>query len=148
MSDRLNEQAFPGIIDVTDRVGRGRGKRMTNFYYLLEEPAVVQSAIESDRRFSLTDHSSFYTRQFGCFSLFLELTHSTKSDQRRHQERIASELTNRPEQKLEYVLVKIAADQNGTRRREKHATVDSGLSIVRIRPWKAVPVAFRKRITT
>jgi len=25
---------------------------MTNFYYLLEEPEVVQSAIESDQRFS------------------------------------------------------------------------------------------------
>jgi cell division control protein 6 len=52
MSDRLNEQAFLDILGVTDRVGRGRGKGMTNFYYLLEEPEVVQSAIESDQRFS------------------------------------------------------------------------------------------------
>ncbi|PHQ39901.1 cell division control protein Cdc6 [Halorubrum persicum] len=52
MSDRLNEQAFLDILGVTDRVGRGRGKGMTNFYYLLEEPKVVQSAIESDQRFS------------------------------------------------------------------------------------------------
>jgi cell division control protein 6 len=48
----LNEQAFLDILGVTDRVGRGRGKGMTNFYYLLEEPEVVQSAIESDQRFS------------------------------------------------------------------------------------------------
>jgi len=52
MADRLNEQAFLDILGVTDRVGRGRGKGMTNFYYLLEEPEIVQSAIESDRRFS------------------------------------------------------------------------------------------------
>ncbi|MFP8954558.1 Cdc6/Cdc18 family protein (plasmid) [Natrialbaceae archaeon A-arb3/5] len=52
MADRLNEQAFLDILGVTDRVGRGRGKGMTNFYYLLEEPEVVQSAIESDQRFS------------------------------------------------------------------------------------------------
>jgi len=52
MADRLNEQAFLDIVGVTDRVGRGRGKGMTNFYYLLEEPEVVQSAIESDQRFS------------------------------------------------------------------------------------------------
>jgi cell division control protein 6 len=52
MSDRLNEQAFLDILGVTDRVGRGRGKGMTNFYYLLEEPEVVQSAIETDQRFS------------------------------------------------------------------------------------------------
>jgi cell division control protein 6 len=52
MVDRLNEQAFLDILGVTDRVGRGRGKGMTNFYYLLEEPEVVQSAIESDQRFS------------------------------------------------------------------------------------------------
>ncbi|MDL0141726.1 AAA family ATPase, partial [Halobacterium salinarum] len=53
MSDRLNEQVFLDILGVTDRVGRGRGKGMTNFYYLLEEPEVVQSAIESDQRFSI-----------------------------------------------------------------------------------------------
>ena len=52
MADRLNEKAFLDIVGVTDRVGRGRGKGMTNFYYLLEEPEVVQSAIESDQRFS------------------------------------------------------------------------------------------------
>lgn len=52
MADRLNEQAFLDILGVTDRVGRGRGKGMTNFYYLLEEPEVVQRAIESDQRFS------------------------------------------------------------------------------------------------
>ena len=52
MSDRLNEQAFLDILGVSDRVGRGRGKGMTNFYYLLEDPEVVQSAIESDQRFS------------------------------------------------------------------------------------------------
>ncbi len=52
MADRLNEQAFLDILGVTDRVGRGRGKGMTNFYYLLEDPTVVQTAIESDERFS------------------------------------------------------------------------------------------------
>ncbi len=52
MSDRLNEQVFLDILGLTDRVGRGRGKGMTNFYYLLETPEVVQAAIESDHRFS------------------------------------------------------------------------------------------------
>lgn len=52
MADRLNEQAFLDILGITDRVGRGRGKGMTNFYYLLEDPKVVQTAIESDQRFS------------------------------------------------------------------------------------------------
>ncbi|GAB7095361.1 DNA replication protein Orc4 [Halolamina litorea] len=52
LADRLNEQAFLDILGVTDRVGRGRGKGMTNFYYLLEDPGVVQTAIESDQRFS------------------------------------------------------------------------------------------------
>jgi len=55
MADRLNEQAFLDILGVTDRVGRGRGKGMTNFYYLLEDPKVVQTAIESDDRFSSSD---------------------------------------------------------------------------------------------
>lgn len=54
MVDRLNEQAFLDILGVTDRVGRGRGKGMTNFYYLLEEPEVVQTAIQSDQRFADT----------------------------------------------------------------------------------------------
>ncbi|SIS21681.1 Cdc6/Cdc18 family protein [Natronorubrum thiooxidans] len=52
MADRLNEQVFLDILGITDRVGRGRGKGMTNFYYLLEDPEVVQSAIKSDQRFS------------------------------------------------------------------------------------------------
>ncbi|WP_280535430.1 orc1/cdc6 family replication initiation protein [Halopenitus sp. POP-27] len=52
MVDRLNEQAFLDILGVTDRVGRGRGKGITNRYYLLEDPTVVQTAIESDPRFS------------------------------------------------------------------------------------------------
>ncbi|WP_096390391.1 orc1/cdc6 family replication initiation protein [Halopenitus persicus] len=52
MVDRLNELAFLDILGVTDRVGRGRGKGITNLYYLLEDPTVVQTAIESDPRFS------------------------------------------------------------------------------------------------
>lgn len=52
MADKLSEQVSLDILGVTDRVGRGRGKGVTNIYYLLEDPNVVKSAIESDDRFS------------------------------------------------------------------------------------------------
>lgn len=52
MADRLSEQVSLDILGSTDRVGRGRGKGVTNIYYLLEDPNVVQNAIESDHRFS------------------------------------------------------------------------------------------------
>jgi len=58
MADRLNEQVFLDILGRTDRVGRGRGQGMTYFYYLLEDPDVVQSAIKSDSRFDDLDTDS------------------------------------------------------------------------------------------
>lgn len=58
MADRLNEQVFLDILGRTDRVGRGRGQGMTYFYYLLEDPDVVQSAIKSDSRFDDFDSRS------------------------------------------------------------------------------------------
>lgn len=55
MSDKLNEQVFLDIIGRTERVGRGRGKGVTNYYYLLEEPEIVQSVILQDSRFKDLD---------------------------------------------------------------------------------------------
>ncbi|RNJ22026.1 orc1/cdc6 family replication initiation protein [Halosegnis longus] len=52
MADRLNEQVFLDILGRSDRVGRGRGQGMTRYYHLLEEPTVVQTAIQTDSRFA------------------------------------------------------------------------------------------------
>lgn len=51
MSDKLNEQVFLDILGSTDRVGRGRGRGVTNFYYLREDPEVVRTVIIQDFRF-------------------------------------------------------------------------------------------------
>nr|WP_233340438.1 orc1/cdc6 family replication initiation protein [Haloprofundus sp. MHR1] len=59
MSDKLNEQVFLDILGSTDRVGRGRGRGVTNFYYLLEEPEVVRTVIFQDSRFMELEDYSF-----------------------------------------------------------------------------------------
>jgi len=51
MADRLSEQVFLDILGRTDRVGRGRGKGVTHYYYLMEDAEVVQKVILQDSRF-------------------------------------------------------------------------------------------------
>lgn len=52
MSDKLDEQVFLDILGRTERVGRGYSSGVTNYYYLLEDPSVVQAVIHDDDRFS------------------------------------------------------------------------------------------------
>lgn len=52
MSDKLDEQVFLDILGRSERVGRGYGNGVTNYYYLLEDPTVVQTVIHNDDRFS------------------------------------------------------------------------------------------------
>ncbi len=52
MSDKLDEQVFLDILGQVERVGRGYSSGVTNYYYLLEDPAVVQAVIHNDSRFS------------------------------------------------------------------------------------------------
>lgn len=51
MADRLSEQVFLDILGRTEHVGRGRGKGVTNYYYLMEDAEVVQKVIHQDSRF-------------------------------------------------------------------------------------------------
>lgn len=52
MSDKLDEQVFLDILGRIERVGRGYSSGVTNYYYLLEDPSVVQAVIHNDDRFS------------------------------------------------------------------------------------------------
>ncbi len=57
MSDKLDEQVFLDILGRTERVGRGYSSGVTNYYYLLEDPSVVQAVIHDDNRFSELDRT-------------------------------------------------------------------------------------------
>ncbi|WP_302084063.1 orc1/cdc6 family replication initiation protein [Salinibaculum rarum] len=59
MHDRLSEQVFLDILGESERVGRGRGQGVTNYYFLMEDSHTVQKVIHQDSRFEDLDNTDF-----------------------------------------------------------------------------------------